>query len=258
MLLAHVLGRSRAWLIAHREALVSEREAQRFGELCARRAAGVPIAYLLGSAYFYGREFAVDETVLVPRPETEALVDCALQFAKRRGSEPPLRILDVGTGSGALACTLAAEVPSATVDATDCSAAALAVARPNARTIGVDSRCRFHLGDLADPVAGLQYDAILANLPYVATADIPAAPDPLAFEPRIALDGGPDGLRVYARLLPQLPGLLAPGGLALFEAAPHQIGALVALCEAVSNATVTVGRDLGGLQRFVIIVLPEA
>jgi release factor glutamine methyltransferase len=247
MLLAHVLGRSRAWLIAHGEALVLAPEAQRFGDLCARRAAGVPIAYLLGSAYFYGREFAVNETVLVPRPETEALVDYALQFAKCQGSQP-LRILDVGTGSGALACTLAAELPSATIDATDCSAGALAVARANARTIGVDSRCHFYLGDLAGPVADLQYDAIIANLPYVATADIPAAPDPLAFEPRIALDGGPDGLR-----------LLVAGGLALCEAAPHQIGALRALCEAAfSKASVAVGCDLGRLERFVIIVLPEA
>jgi release factor glutamine methyltransferase len=258
MLLAHVLGRSRAWLIAHGEAIVSAQEAQRFGELCARRSAGVPIAYLLASAYFYGREFAVDEAVLVPRPETEALVDCVLQFAKRRGSEP-LRILDVGTGSGALACTLAAELPSATVDATDCSAGALAVARANASTIGVDSNCRFYLGDLASPVAGRHYDAIVANLPYVATADIPARPSPLAFEPRIALDGGPDGMRSYARLLPQLPALLAPGGLALFEAAPFQMAALGALCTAsFSNATVAIGRDLGGLERFVIIVLPEA
>ncbi|MEO7200972.1 MAG: peptide chain release factor N(5)-glutamine methyltransferase [Candidatus Tumulicola sp.] len=258
ILLAHVLGRSRAWLFAHGEALVSTPEAQRFGELCARRAVGVPIAYLLGSAYFYGREFAVDETVLVPRPETETLVDYALQFAKRRGSEP-FRILDVGTGSGALACTLAAELPSATIDATDCSAGALAVARANAFTIGVDSRCHFYLGDLAGPVADLHYDAIVANLPYVATADIPAAPDPLAFEPRIALDGGPDGLRAYARLLPQLPRLLVAGGLALLEAAPHLMGALRALCEAAfSKASVAIGRDLGGLERFVIIVLPEA
>ncbi len=112
---------------------------------------------------------------------------------------------------------------------------------------------------MANPVAGRHYDSIVANLPYVATADIPAAPDPLAFEPRMALDGGSDGLRVYSRLLPQLPALLAPGALALFEAAPHQIGALGALCTAVfSSATVNIGRDLGGLERFVIIVLPEA
>ncbi len=180
------------------------------------------------------------------------------KFAKRRGSEP-FRILDVGTGSGALACTLAAELPSATIDATDCSAGALAVARANAHIIGVDSRCHFYLGDLAGPVADLQYDAIVANLPYVATADIPAAPDPLAFEPRVALDGGPDGLRAYARLLPQLPRLLVAGGLALLEAAPHQMGALRALCEAAfSKPSVAIGRDLGGLERFVIIVLPEA
>jgi release factor glutamine methyltransferase len=256
--LAHVLGRSRAWLLAHAETVVSTIEAQRFEELCARRAAGVPIAYLLGSAYFYDREFAVDESVLVPRPETESLVDCALQFAKGRGPERSLRILDIGTGSGALACTLAAELPSATVDATDCSAGALSVARANARTIGVDSHCHFHLGDLTSPVEGRQYDAIVANLPYVETGVIPSAPDPLAFEPQMALDGGPDGLRVYARLLPQVPALMAPGALVLFEAAPHQIGALGALCRAVfSNATVTVGRDLGGLERFVIIVLPE-
>jgi release factor glutamine methyltransferase len=258
LLMAHAVGHDRTFLFAHGDLPIDDAQARRFYDDCERRKTGIPVAYLLGRAGFYGRSFLVGEHVLVPRPETEALVDYALQFAKRRVSQAS-RILDLGTGSGALACTLAAELPSATVDATDCSAAALAVARANARALGVDSRCRFYLGDLAGPVAGRHYDSIVANLPYVATADIPAAPDPLAFEPRVALDGGPDGLRVYARLLPQLPALLAPGALALLEAAPHQIAALGALCEPVfSNATVTIGRDLGGLDRLVIIVLPEA
>jgi release factor glutamine methyltransferase len=211
---------------------------------------------LLGSVHFYGREFAIDSRVLVPRPETERLVDVTLAFMAHR-DHTACRVLDVGTGSGVLACTLAAEIPSALVDATDRSADALALAAANARALGVGERCRFHLGNLAEPVTGVRYDIVVANLPYVPTADIPPAPDPLAFEPRMALDGGPDGLRHYAALVPALPRLLAPGGIALLEAAPHQMDALRRLAaRAFAGAEVAIGRDLAGLERFAVVSSP--
>jgi release factor glutamine methyltransferase len=245
--LAHVLDRSRAWLIAHGEALVSTQEACRVSELCARRAAGVPIAYLLGSAYFYGREFTVNETVLVPRPETERIVDEALAFIGDR----PMRVLDVGTGCGAIACTIAAE-SRAFVDATDSSPRAVELAVENARRLRVGGNCRFHHGNLAEPVGSSRFDLVIANLPYVPTGDLPKPPDPVSYEPREALDGGPDGLDLYRALLRTLPARIHDGGLMLLEAAPPTILQLAALVgDVFSNCVISIGNDYSGLARYV-------
>ncbi len=196
--------RPRSWIVAHGGDSSPADDAAQFFALCERRAAGRPLAYVLGSAGFYGREFIVNESVLVPRPETEHLVDDAIAFIKEMPRDHVPAVLDLGTGSGAIACTIAAETP-ARVDAIDISAAALDVARENARRLNVADRCRFISGDLIAPVKTERYDVVIANLPYMPTADIPNAPDPLSFEPRLALDGGRDGLTVYARLLPGLP-----------------------------------------------------
>jgi release factor glutamine methyltransferase len=256
LLLSHTLGRDGAFVLAHGDAPVGDELARRYFDDCGRRSSGSPIAYVLGTAGFYGRTFAVDPRVLVPRPESESLIDAALTFVATL-EKAVVRVLDVGTGSGALACTLAAELPDALVDATDRSAGALSLAAQNARSLGVDQRCRFYAGNLAVAVTGTRYDVVVANLPYVAGADIPAPPAALAFEPRIALDGGPDGLRVYAAFVPSLPDVLAPGGLALLEAAPFQMAALCGLAAAgFPAATVSVGRDLGGSERFVAIRAP--
>jgi release factor glutamine methyltransferase len=257
LLLSRALGRDSSYVVAHSDDVFNSEAARAYYADCDRRAAGTPIAYVLGTAGFYGRIFSVDERVLVPRSETESLIDAAITHAARRHASA-MRILDIGTGSGALACTLACELPDATVDATDVSAGALALAATNAANLAVADRCGLHLGNLAEPVAGRQYDLVVANLPYVETSAIPPEPAPLAFEPKIALDGGDDGLRVYAELLPALPALLLPGGLALFEAAPHQMERLRAMAgDAFANGGVAIGRDLGGSERFVAVTAPE-
>lgn len=253
LLLAYVIGRDREWMVAHPDAAVSAEDALRYTILCERRARGTPIAYILGSAWFYGREFYVDEHVLIPRPETEHLVDEAVAFLRALAeTRARVDVLDVGTGSGAIACSIAAEVPQARVDATDASRAALEIAERNARALHVAARCALHLGELAQPVAGRTYDAIVANLPYVPTADVPKLPQPAGFEPREALDGGEDGLECYRRLLSSAPALLRAGGTMLLEAAPLTILALERLTAArFPSACIDVRDDYGGLARYV-------
>jgi release factor glutamine methyltransferase len=210
-------------------------------------AAGMPQAYVTGWKGFYRREFAVNEHVLVPRPETEHLIEDALEFmrtARRR------RVLDVGTGSGAIACTIACEVSDATVTASDVSLEALKVASQNANRLGAAARCTFVLADIAPPDD--RYDVIVANLPYIPSADVPQKPDPVGFEPRLATDGGPDGLQEYRKLLAAAPGLMLPGALLLMEGAPPTMAGLRALSEAAfPQALVTVHRDYSGSERYV-------
>lgn len=240
------MGRGREWLVAHGETEPSIEDATRFDVLCARRRTGVPVAYLLGTAEFYGREFAVNERVLVPRPETEHLVDEAIRFI--RG---PMHVLDVGTGCGAIACTIAAET-NAIADATDISGSAIELAIENARRLGVADRCRFQEGDLADPVRGQRFDVVVANLPYIPTADLPKSPEPASFEPREALDGGPDGLTLYRRLLPQLPPLVNENCLILLESAPPTILKLREIVHSTfPHFTISVVPDYSGLARYV-------
>jgi release factor glutamine methyltransferase len=248
-LLERVLGRDRAWLIAHDREALSAKQSAEFETLWRRRRSGVPIPYILGTAAFYGREFLVNERVLIPRPETEHLAEEAIGFIRDRGSAA--RVLDVGTGSGALACSIAAET-NAIVDATDAFPAAVAIARENAKRLGVTDRCLFYEGDLADRVTGRRYDVILANLPYIPTADLPSLPDPVGFEPRNALDGGRDGLSLYRKLIPQLPPLLNENGLVLLEAAPPTIDTLKKLLRsALPSFTISLGLDYAGLERYV-------
>ncbi|MDP9025440.1 MAG: peptide chain release factor N(5)-glutamine methyltransferase [Candidatus Eremiobacteraeota bacterium] len=254
LLLAHVLGRDRAWLISHDEHELTKVQTERFTALCERRRLGEPLAYITGSAGFYGRSFSVDARVLVPRPETEHLIDDALVFLQNRSAAC---VLDVGTGSGAIACTLAAELRTLRADAVDVSAEALTVARENARALRVSERITFFEGDLVAAVRPRRYDCVVANLPYVPTLDIAHAPDPVSFEPRIALDGGPDGLDLYRRLLAGAPHVTLPGGLVLMEAAPPNVHALAALARyAFAPAEVTVGKDYGGRDRYVKVRTP--
>ncbi len=269
MLLAHTLGRDRSWLIAHGNDPLSGADLQRFEALVVRRAAGEPVAYLIGTAWFCGRAFEVNPSVLVPRPESEHLVEAALHHLG--GYEKPV-VLDVGTGSGAIACTLAAELSRAVVYATDRSAEALAIARHNARALDlasshdsgrysehgsghhepIEGRIHFELADLLPHDQTLRFDCVVANLPYVPSADLPQKPDPAAFEPREALDGGPDGLREYRRLLARLPGRIDDRALVLLEAAPPTIAALRDLAAAsFPHAGVAVGNDYAGLERYV-------
>jgi release factor glutamine methyltransferase len=261
ILMAFALGRDREWLIAHGETFLTKPQAEKFAALCEVRATGMPVAYIIGSAWFYGREFNVSDKVLIPRPETEHLVDEAVERLRARANpdwpKALLTVLDVGVGSGAIGCSIAAEVPNAAIEATDTSQAALKIAEHNARRLHVFNRCRFYLGNLAEPVSARAYDVVVANLPYVPTADIPLPPDPVGFEPREALDGGPDGLDTYRRFAPVLPRLLKPGGLALMEAAPPVMDGLVELVRAAfPQAQVEVRSDYGGQARYVWVQAP--
>lgn len=210
-LLARCLDVTRERLIAHPEAAVAAASAEAFTQAARRRAAGEPLAYLLGEKEFYGRPFAVTPDVLVPRPETELLVDLALE--RMRTMQRP-RVLDLGTGSGCIAVSLALERPDARVSAIDASAAALAVARRNAERLG--ARVEFRLGDWYGPLAAdARFDVIVANPPYVAPGDPHL--DALRHEPLTALTDGRDGLACLEAIVAGARAHLAPAGWLLVE-----------------------------------------
>ena len=249
LLARHVLGWDDAqWLTrARQEAAVGA--STRFHTLIARRARHEPIAYLTGEREFYGRSFVVTPDVLIPRPETELIVDEALL---RRSAEAPRTIVDVGTGSGCLAVTLALECPSARVVATDVSDAALTVARANAARHGVQDRIECLRGSLLAPARG-PVDLIVANLPYVAERDRSTLPPEVAdFEPATALFGGADGLDLVRTLLPEAAALLTPGGRLIFEIGQGQLNDVRDLIEATGNLVFRHARqDLQGIPRTV-------
>lgn len=263
ILLAHVLGRDRDWLATHGDTFISKPQSDKFMALCEKRATGMPVAYITGSAGFYRREFTVNEHVLIPRPETEHLVEEAVAFLQNRiDPDAPMKqlftVLDVGTGSGAIGCTIAAEVPNAIVEGTDTSLKALKVAEYNAQRFNVQTRCKFYYADIVRPGDSKNYDLVAANLPYIPSADVPRLPDPVGFEPLGALDGGPDGLNDYRKLLALAPRLLRPGALLLMEAAPPTIRALEELTiGALPDAAVEVRRDYGGQERYVSVKVPS-
>lgn len=254
ILLGEILDVDRAWMISHGAEELDADLLDVFGLLLGERMRGVPLAYLTRECEFYGRRFYVDERVLVPRPETEHLLEAALDDLRARsGTGEGFRVLDAGTGSGILALTLAAELPHLQVTATDVSEDALAVARRNAGLLGVEARVTFLLRDAGANVFGT-YDCIVANLPYVPSGDVPLPPNPAGFEPRVALDGGSDGLHVYRRLGEHLARLAAPAASMFFEAAPPTIPGLVTIVEyAAGGVAVRVGKDYAGLERFVAV-----
>ncbi len=256
-LLAHAGGVSRAEMLAHRDRALPPEIAERFARLVDARAAGAPLAYVTGEAGFHGRTFAVDARVLVPRPETELGVEWAvrhLRAIRREGGSAA----DVGTGSGAVAVTLACELPALNVFASDVSQDALAVARRNAARNDVFRHVTFLHGDLAAPLLPYApFDCVVANLPYVPSGECAAAPDPVAFEPLLARDGGDDGLELYRRFVRDLPALIAPRGLVVLEAAPASAHALASLVRgALPAAGVEVVQDYAGLDRLVVAAIP--
>lgn len=215
VIVAHLLGVNRAYLVANPLRVLTETEDARVDMMVSQRAAGQPVAYLLGTREFYSRDFAVSPEVLIPRPETEVLVEAAL--ARLRGRESPA-ILDLGTGSGAIAVTLACERPDARVTAVDASAGALAVARGNAAALGCAGRVRFLEGSWYAPVAGERFDLVVANPPYVAAGDPHLAEGDLRFEPPGALtDGSADGLDAIRAIAAGARAHLVPGGWLLTE-----------------------------------------
>lgn len=241
VLLAHVLHTSRAWLLAHLDHPLDPNQLTNYQTMLARRASGYPLPYLTGHVEFYGLDFEVTPDVLIPRPETETLVELAL--ARR-----PATVIDVGTGCGCIAIALAVRLPQATVYATDVSPAALAVARRNADRHHVADRVHFLAGDLLAPCAG-PVDLVVSNPPYVAEHEFAALPLSVReHEPRLALDGGPDGLAVIRRLLAQAPTRLKPGGALLIEIGAGQGEAAAQLARQYFEA-VRVHPDLAGRDR---------
>ena len=245
LLLQHVLGMSHAALIAHDERVLSADERRRFLALATRRAAGEPVAYLLGWREFYGRRFTVGPAVLVPRPETELLVDQALQ---RLAPDARIELLDLGTGSGNIALTLALERPQCVVTAIDASASALAIARGNARALGA-ANVEFLQGDWYGPLAGRSFDLIVSNPPYVADTDPHLERGDLRFEPAAALRAGPDGLAAIRQIVAQAPKHLRPNGWLLFEHGYNQPGACRRLLAEAGFIDVATASDLAELPR---------
>lgn len=259
ILLAFTLGREREWLITHGESFLSRAQVDRYVSLCEKRAGGMPVAYITGFAGFYGREFAVNDSVLIPRAESEHIVEEALTYLRGKfDPQAPSRqlftVFEAGVGSGAIAATIAAEIPGAIVEGTDISLAALKVAEYNARRLNVHTRCKFYYADVVKEGELRSFDLIVANLPYIPTGAVPVKPDPVGFEPRAALDGGPDGLTQYRKLLEAAPKMLRPGAVMLMEAAPPTIEGLFALTRAaLPAAEAEIRHDYAGLERYIFV-----
>jgi release factor glutamine methyltransferase len=220
LLLAHQLGCRRIDLYLRHDQPLTAAELARFKAAVLRRARREPLAYITGRCAFWSLELAVSPAVLIPRPETEGLVEAALEHLPPAGAgHHPPRVLELGTGSGAVILALAVERPAAWLAASDRSLPALALARANARRNHLEGRVRFFLGDLLAPLAaGAGFDLILSNPPYVPSAEIPRLqPEVARHEPPLALDGGPDGLRVLEAILRQAAAHLKPGGVLLLE-----------------------------------------
>jgi release factor glutamine methyltransferase len=238
LLLAHANHVDRTSILAHPDAPVGTGPAAAYDGYLERRATGEPVAYIRGIKEFHGLAFAVDPRALIPRPETEALVELALGDVMRRlagGRGAPVQVVDVGTGSGAIAIALAAALRSRRVPpddvsivATDISPEALDLARDNAVGHAVGDRVRFVGGDLLPP-GTTAWDIVIANLPYVRSGAMAGLPVATSFEPALALDGGPDGLAVITRLVERLPAALARDGVAMLEIGADQEAAMLAV-----------------------------
>ena len=246
MLLLHALGRDagdRAWVLAHDTDVLTQGAEAVFQAFVQRRAAGEPVAYLLGRKEFFGLDLQVDERVLVPRPDTETLVGWALDLLPEDSAG---KVLDLGTGSGAIALAIAHQRPSATVDAVDASAPALAVARANAASLSLP--VRFFAGDWLDGAPpGESYDMVVSNPPYIAADDQHLAA--LRHEPLHALASGPDGLDDLRVIVAEAPSRLVPGGWLLLEHGWDQAAAVRALLVAAGLEEVQSRTDLGGNER---------
>ena len=247
VLLAHALGCARTWLLAHDDDPLPRLQADAFFALAKRRRAGEPVAYLTGTREFWGLSLRVTPDVLIPRPETETLVELALEWLPRDGA---LRVLDLGTGSGAIALAIAAERPRARVIATDASAAALAVARENATRLAL-ANVEFRQADWYDGAPDGVFDLIVSNPPYVASGDPHLAAGDLRYEPAGALASGVDGLAALRTIIAGAPMRLAAGGGLAVEHGYNQSPAVQDLLRDAGFARITVRRDLAGIPRVV-------
>jgi release factor glutamine methyltransferase len=250
MLLLQVLGKNKAWLIAHPEKKLTDAETTRFMEMLERRHRGEPMQYIFGEAEFYRMPFLVTPDVLIPRPETEHLVEkvngLGSVFRKPR-------LVDVGTGSGAIAIAFAHDWSHAAVTAIDASEAALDVAHRNAERLGFANKIRFLQGDLLSPVAGEQFDIVVSNPPYVPEVDRPTlSVEVRDYEPGLALFAGNDGLEIYRRLIPQSFACLVSGGFIALEIGYGQSAAIADLLGATGFQNIEFTPDLQGIPRVAL------
>jgi release factor glutamine methyltransferase len=253
-LLAHALGCKRLDLYLRFDRPLSEKELEPLRDQVKRRAQGVPLQHLLGTVEFFGRVFKCDARALIPRPETEQLVELVLQSKAENPKHVPSRaegskILDVGTGSGVIALTLAAELSEAAVHAVDISADALALARENAQQLGLSERVQFWQSDLFEKIED-HYDLIVANLPYIASEAVPALSREVRHDPKLALDGGLRGDEAIARFIAGARTRLRPGGRIALEIGADQAQKLVAELERAGYSEVRCQADYQGVNRF--------
>ena len=254
VLLAHVLEKQRIYLYVHFDEPLQPGELAAYREMIKKRVLRVPVAQILGEKEFMGLTFKVTADTLVPRPDTEILVQAAVDRLRAMAGAEPLRFADIGTGSGAICLSVLHYLAGTVADTVDISPAARAVAEENAASLGLADRITFHTGDLLQPLSGISFAAILSNPPYIPEADIvKLAPEVRLKEPHTALSGGQDGLDFYRRLANEAPAMLVPGGFTAFEVGIHQAGDVAALLK----ANPLIGRteilpDYAGIDRVVV------
>jgi release factor glutamine methyltransferase len=256
VLICNILKITSADFYARPDRLLSNEEQSALEALVDRRLKGEPSAYIVNSREFYGIDFYVDSRVLVPRPETEILVEAVLEFSRTRGGSQV--IADVGTGSGAIAVALALNLPGATVYAVDISGAALEVATRNVGRYGLQDRINLLKGDLLAPLPS-RADVIVANLPYIAGDEMQSLPVEVSgHEPEVALSGGERGTEVIGRLLAQVKGRINPGGILLLEIGMGQEDEIFKMVKRIlPSAGVTLQNDLAGIKRVVKVTIPS-
>jgi release factor glutamine methyltransferase len=259
LLLLHTTGRDRTWIYSHPLELLPSQDARSFLTLIGRRANGEPTQHLTGKQEFWGLEFTVSPDVLIPRPETEHLIEVALDRLAvrevRAGRAPRLTgenltLVDIGTGSGCIAVALAMELPAATVYATDISSRALELAKQNAARLGFAHRIQFVASDLLQSLSSRTFDLIVSNPPYVGLNESDSLPIEVRdYEPQQALFGGPEGYELYARLIPQSAQQLESGGLLVLELGHSSLSAVQPLLDSSTWSNLGVTKDLSGIDR---------
>lgn len=254
VLLAHVLEKQRIYLYVHFDEPLQPGELAAYREMIKKRVLRVPVAQILGEKEFMGLTFKVTADTLVPRPDTEILVQAAVDRLRAMAGEEPLRFADIGTGSGAICLSVLHYLSDTVADTVDISPAARAVAEENAASLGLADRVTFHTGDLLQPLSGISFAAILSNPPYVPEADIATlAPEVRLKEPHTALSGGQDGLDFYRRLAKEAPAMLVPGGFTAFEVGIHQAGVVADLLKTNPLIDRTeILPDYAGIDRVVV------
>lgn len=251
VLLSHILKKDRLYLYVHFDQPLEESELAAFRVAVKKRAARLPIAYITGSKEFMGLDFQVTSAVLIPRPDTEILVETALQRLKETDNP---QILDLGTGSGAICVSMLANLPSAKATTVDISPAALVIAKENAERHQVATRLTFCQGDLFAPVEGQRFTGILSNPPYIPEGDMAGLTPEVRQEPNLALVGGKDGLDFYRRIINEGKNYLAPGGFIALEVGIHQARQVAAIAEQTGFFKVSeIVKDYGGIERVVVL-----